>query len=177
MSVSDDPDVIELLRSQHRHIRKLLDQLKSGVEPRSDLFDELVAAIAAHETAEEQIVHPVACKTSVGTKVVESRLREENEIRQSLAELYDLGVDHPDFDAKLATLAYVVVAHMLREENEEFGPLSQECPQDKLRMMAVSVLAVESTAPARRYPYGGQAVLSANLVVGPPWAVFAKRAT
>jgi hypothetical protein len=64
------------------------------------LFEDLVRLLAVHETAEEEAVHPTARrKLDHGEEAVENRLYEEDEAKRALAELYDLGVEHPEFDA------------------------------------------------------------------------------
>jgi hypothetical protein len=68
--------------------------------------------------------------------VVESRLHEEDAAKRALAELYDLGVDHPDFDARLDEFEEAVIRHATREENEEFVRLRETLDSDQLRWMA-----------------------------------------
>jgi hypothetical protein len=84
---------------------------------------------------------------------------------------YDLGVDHPEFDAKLATLAEAVIAHATHEENDEFRYLRQNVPAERLQRMAGALKAAEATAPTRPHPKAGESAM-ANLMAGPPVALF-----
>ena len=102
---------------------------------------------------------------------MEQRTHEEHEAKRELAALYDLGSEHPDFDARLAKLADAVVQHASREEAEEFSSLRQTVPTEQLRRMAGAVRAAEATAPTRPHPHSGESAM-ANLVAGPPMAVF-----
>lgn len=105
--------------------------------------------------------------------MVENRLAEENEAKRDLAELYDLGVDNPEFDAKLSAFARAVLAHAEHEEKEEFALLRQSFSGTQLTHMANTVRGAEATAPTRPHPHAGE-LRAADLVAGPPLAVFAR---
>jgi hypothetical protein len=166
-------DVVDVLFEQHIQIRSLFSQVAAAQGARKrELFEDLVRLLAVHESAEEEVVHPTARRyVRGGDQVVESRLQEEHEAKQALTELYDLGVDHSEFDVKLAALAEAVVAHATHEENDEFGFLRQNLPADQLRRMAGALRAAEATAPTRPHPGTGESA-TANLLAGPPIAVF-----
>ena len=56
-----DDDVVALLMRQHGDIRNLFDEVEAATgEERRDAFRRLVRLLAAHETAEEEVVHPFA---------------------------------------------------------------------------------------------------------------------
>ncbi|WP_063043065.1 hemerythrin domain-containing protein [Nocardia pseudovaccinii] len=172
MTLPSTEDVVDLLTAQHKQIKELFAQLKSGQGNKSELFKELVRLLAVHESAEEEAVHPVAARARFGAdKMVGDRRDEENHAKRALADLYDLGVDHPDFDGKLAEFADAVIDHASREENEEFALLRQQFSVHQLERMAGSVRAAEAVAPTRPHPRTGESAL-ANLLAGPPLAVF-----
>lgn len=173
MTTAPEQDVVDLLHDQHNQMRGLLDRVATaGGGQKQELFEDLVRLLAVHESAEEEIVHPVARRVIAGgEQVVDRRLREEDEAKHALAELHDLGVEHRDFDSKLALLATTVVAHSTNEEHEEFPYLRQSLPPDQLRSMAAAVRAAEATAPTRPHPGVGVSPV-ANLLAGPPMAVF-----
>jgi hemerythrin superfamily protein len=173
MTSLQQKDVVSLLLEQHNEIKNLFTQLATaqGAQKR-DLFQDLVRLLAVHESAEETVVHPAARRAiEDGDQVVESRLREEDEAKHALAELYDLGVDHPDFDRKLAALRGAVIAHATREENDEFLYLRQHLPAERLQRMAGALKAAEKVAPTRPHPKTGESA-TANLLAGPPVAMF-----
>lgn len=166
-------DVVDLLLEQHEQIKSLFSQVVAaqGAQKR-ELFEDLVRLLAVHESAEEEVVHPAARHhINGGDQVVEQRLHEEHEAKQTLADLYDLGVDHPEFDIRLTALAQAVVTHATHEENDEFLYLRQNVPADKLHRMAGAVKAAEATAPTRPHPSAGESA-TANMLAGPPVAVF-----
>jgi hypothetical protein len=173
MTMTRENDVVDLLVDQHNEVRKLFDRLeKAKGSRRRDLFEDLVRLLAVHETAEEEVVHPIARhRIAAGDKVIDKRLAEEREAKRELAELHDLGVDHPTFNSKLAKLRDAVVHHAEREEKEEFADLRTGLDLDRRRRMAAAVKAAEATAPTRPHPRTGESPIT-NLLAGPPLAVF-----
>jgi hemerythrin superfamily protein len=147
-------DVVDLLVDQHRDTKDLFSKVAAAKgERRRALFEDLVRFLAVHESAEEVVVHPAARKRiAAGNEVVERRLREENEAKDALAELYDLGVDHPEFDGKLAALAEMVLAHAGNEEREEFTALRDSVSREELLRMANSLEAAEQVVSNGRMP-------------------------
>jgi hemerythrin superfamily protein len=167
-------DIVDLLEDRHHQIEVLFNKLSSAKdeERRRALFEDLVGALAVHESAEEIVVHPaVRSRTDAGNKVVEDRLREESEAKHALAELYDLGLDHREFDNKLAALSKAVLAHADHEKKHEFPALREALPDEELRQLAESFKAAESIAPTRPHAIASESAI-ANLVTGPPLAVF-----
>jgi hemerythrin superfamily protein len=171
--MTDEQDVVALLLEQHGQIKKLFTQVAAAHgEQKRRLFEDLVRLLAVHESAEEEVVHPIARrKIDDGDNIVRGRLGEENEAKHALADLYDLGVDHPDFDNRLQMLASAVIRHATNEETEEFTRLREVLQPDELRRMAGAVKAAEAIAPTRPHPMAGESAM-ANLLVGPPLAVF-----
>ncbi|RKR86849.1 hemerythrin HHE cation binding domain-containing protein [Micromonospora pisi] len=173
MATAQKQDVIDLLLDQHIQIKTLFSQVSSaqGAQKR-ELFEDLVRLLAVHESAEEIVVHPTARrKIEHGKRVVDARTEEEDQAKRKLAELYELGVDHPSFDSSLAAFAEAVVEHASREESEEFPALRQSLSAEQLRRMAGAVRAAEAAAPTRPHPHSGESRM-ANLAAGPPMAVF-----
>lgn len=128
LTTTEDRDVIDLLLAQHEQIKGLFAGIVvADGERKGDLFNDLVRLLAVHESAEEQVVHPAA-RSSAGDEVVEARLHEESEAKHALSDLYDLGVNHPEFDARLAMLEKAVVEHATHEEQEEFPACARSSP-------------------------------------------------
>ena len=165
-------DVVDLLLAQHARIEELfLTVLRNRGDRRQEAFHELVRLLAVHETAEEEVVHPFARNViEAGEAVVADRLAEEHQAKEQLADLYDLGHDAPDFEQRLIALRDAVLAHATREERYEFVYLRRTVDPDRLRTMAAAVRAAEALAPTRPHP-GVESAL-ANLLLGPPLAVF-----
>lgn len=168
-------DVVDLLIEQHRQIKTKFQEFGNAPttgNERRERFEELVRLLAVHESAEELVVHPAARDVGEDINiVVQRRLVEEKDAKQMLAELYDLGVDSPQFGTKFASLAGAVVTHAEREEDEEFPALRRSVPEERRQRMARMLLAAQKLAPTRPHPHSGESPGS-NLLAGPPLAVF-----
>jgi Hemerythrin HHE cation binding domain len=167
-------DVVGILQTQHQRIKDLFGRLgaASGVEKR-ELFEGLIRLLAVHEAAEEELVHPLA-RRKMGAKqqVVDARLHEEQQVKRSLVELYELGPEHADFNGRLEQLRDAVLAHAEHEERDELPHLRQTVDADNLQRLGSVVLAVErKAAPTRPHP-DVPASAAANLLLGPPLSVF-----
>jgi hemerythrin superfamily protein len=164
-------DIVGLLREQHSRIRDLFDlTLRSTGQARKDAFQDLVRLLAVHETAEEEIVHPVARRSLPGGDgIVEDRLNEERKAKEMLAELDGMDTDDPSFPAKLDKLRIDVLTHARAEERYEFERLGDEFDDSQRRAMAAAVQAAESSAPT--HPHPGTESATKNLLVGPPMAI------
>jgi len=166
-------DVIDLLLAQHNEIKALFAQVKAGRgQQKQQAFNDLVRLLAVHESAEEQVVHPAA-RAEAGDAIVEARLHEEDEAKHMLSQLYDLGVDAPDFDSRFEAFELDVLAHATHEEQQEFPELRRSTDPDKLRRMAGAVRAAEAISPTRPHPAAGESAVG-NMVMGPPVAIFDK---
>ncbi len=175
MTEATEPDVLDLLLAQHVEIEELFAEVMVALGQRKrELFDELVRLLAVHETVEEELIHPrVRVEVPAAERVVAGRLREEQEAKRELAELYELGTGHPHFDRRLTSLARAVVEHAAREEQEEFPLLRAAlAPADRQRM-ASAMRAAQALAPTRPHPSVPPSAV-ANLLVGAPLAVYDK---
>ncbi|GAB3651599.1 hemerythrin domain-containing protein [Glycomyces tarimensis] len=176
MHVEDRPehveDVIELLLGQHQLIRELFVEVQSHTgERRREAFGRLVRLLAVHETAEEEVVHPLARrKIDAGEQIVEERLHEEHEAKEVLARLEDMDFDSVEFDDTLAQLRTSVLEHANREEVYEFRYLRAQYEPDRLQSLAKQVRAAEKMAPT--HPHPGAESAAENLTAGPVLAVF-----
>jgi hypothetical protein len=166
-------DVVDLLLAQHAEIKQLFADLRGayGVRKR-ELFQDLVRLLAVHESAEEELIHPLARREiEAGGAMVERRLGEEQEAKRALADLYEMGVEHPEFDDHLYALGMAVIEHATHEEREEFPYLRRNLADDERQRLAGAVRAAQALAPTRPHPATPPSA-TANLLLGPPLAVF-----
>jgi hemerythrin HHE cation binding domain-containing protein len=164
-------DVVDLLLTQHARIEEqfLLVIGATGAAKR-DAFDDLVRLLAVHETAEEEVVHPVSRGlVDGGDALIDDRLDEERQAKEMLNQLLEAGVHDKGFDTGLLLLRNAVLTHARYEERYEFSPLRAKVPAERLRAMATAVRAAEAVAPTR--PHAGAESAKANLALGPPMAV------
>ncbi|WFE26057.1 hemerythrin domain-containing protein [Solwaraspora sp. WMMD791] len=165
-------DVVDLLLAQHARIEQLFLLVIGGTgDTRRDAFDELVELLAAHETAEEEIIHPLArtLPGGGGDAMVDDRLDEERQAKETLQTLIADGVDATGFGTGIILLRDAVLAHARYEERYEFPRLRQHVPAHRLRTLAGAVRAAQAAAPTRPHP--GAQTAKGNLAAGPALAV------
>jgi hemerythrin superfamily protein len=160
-------DVVGFLKQQHEQIKSLFAQvLASSGSEREEAFVDLRRLLAVHETAEEEIVHPRAKhEIANGDAVVDARLKEEHEAKETLAELEKLDVDSPEFETKLRSLQADVIEHAEAEEHQEFDKLGAALDDEQLGRMRKAVELAEKMAPTR--PHAGVESAGANMLAGP----------
>lgn len=164
-------DVVDLLVHQHSQIRDLFDRVENtlGAE-RRDAFDRLRRLLAVHETAEEEIVHPLAQRSLPGgEEIVADRLEEEREAKEKLARLESMDHDSPRFLTELDELRIAVLTHARAEERYEFHRLRAELDDAQLKGLAAAVRVAEAIAPT--HPHAGVETATENILVGPAAAI------
>ncbi|HEX5534225.1 MAG TPA: hemerythrin domain-containing protein [Actinomycetales bacterium] len=145
-------DVIRILLEQHARVQTLFSQLKMATgESRQDLFDELRALLAVHETAEEMVLRPVTKKVA-GESVADARNQEEEQANEVLAELEDLDVASPEFATKLAAFEQSVLSHAEAEEQQEFPAVLAECDAEERQKLGKRLERTEKIAPTHPHP-------------------------
>ncbi|TMU90973.1 hemerythrin domain-containing protein [Streptomyces sp. DASNCL29] len=162
-----EDDVVALLTRQHGDIRNLFDEVERTTgDERRDAFRRLVRLMAVHETAEEEVVHPVARRAFDGGEgVVADRLREEKQAKEKLSRLDGMDPDSAGFLPLLMELRTEVMAHARAEERYEFVQLRRRTDPGQLAAMAKAVRAAEAMAPTRPHP--GVETAAKNIALGP----------
>jgi hemerythrin superfamily protein len=163
-----DHDAVPLLVEQHRQIadlfRRTLDA--TGVE-RQRLFVRLRRLIAAHETAEEVLVHPrLRWVEQSGDLQAKTRTEEETDVKDQLVALEKLDVESAEFGEGLTRLQAVALAHNSAEETEEFPLLSASLDETQQKRLRRRIVIVEKLAPTRPHPglvLGGENVLAGGM--------------
>jgi hemerythrin superfamily protein len=159
-------DVIEEVLEDHEEIKALFARVESASGgQRLDAFNDLVRKLATHETAEQEIVHPLALQAD-GKGVRDERVSEEKEAEIVLDELLKMGPDDRMFTSKFEALKRDVLAHAEREEAEEHPKIRATIAADRLRALAPAFRAAEATAPTRPHPRGPVSA-TGNMIVGP----------
>ena len=165
--IGDTTDVVGFLKAQHEQIKAMLIQVETAtVDDRETAFVQLRRLLAVHETAEEEIVHPRARRElEGGERIVDARLAEEHEGKETLAALEKLDVNSNEFAEKFAAFKFAVLSHAEAEERDEFGKLAGVLEDEQLERMRNAVRIAEHLAPTRPHP-GVESPL-ANALVGP----------
>jgi hypothetical protein len=126
-------DLVRILLEQHAAVKDMFADVEaaSGAR-RASLFEQLIAMLKAHETAEEAVVRPVAAQT-VGEDEAAERNAEEAEADAAVAALLELDVDSAEFAEQFAAFKEAVDAHAEAEETEEFSALQSGLDAAKLQ--------------------------------------------
>jgi hemerythrin superfamily protein len=157
-------DLIAAVLSDHADIKSLMNDVSVARNDRDAHFCRLVEKLAVHETAEEEILHPMARSVS-SSSLVEQRLSEESNGKAALAELERIGVDSPQFDAKFRRVRDEVLAHAQREEDEELPALEREVDSDRLGRAASIFRAAQRVAPTHAHAHSPESA-TGNVLVG-----------
>ena len=165
MSSTAQDDVIDLLVAQHEAIRSMLRQLQEEAVDAGAMV-ALRRLLSAHETVEEEVVHPRFRRIAEGgPDAAEWRMQEETILKQLQSELEAGGRESPDFGARLVELADGLARHFAAEETEEFSALRRHLAPEQLARMATEARIAMSVAPTRPHP--GLDTALANIVATP----------
>lgn len=161
-------DVIAAVLQDHAEIKQLFDAVERAVgsEHREAAFRELTRKLVVHETAEQEVVHPLTSGAAGGEAVVSDRLEEEKTAEQLLNRLEKMGVDDPEFDSAFRSLRAEVLAHAEHEEAHELPLIDRDIDRDRLVRLTRVFRAAESTAPTHPHPRSPTSP-AGNAIVGP----------
>lgn len=159
-------DVVDLLLAQHERVKSLFTTLRNlRGQTAEEPFNELRRMLAVHETAEEEVVYP-ALRAAGADDIVQARLAEEAQAKDTLADLEKMGTSAPEFSGALAAFEKDVLAHAAAEEQEIFPRLRREFDADQRRQMTQAVRAAEAFAPTHAHK-NAPVSATGNLIVGP----------
>jgi hypothetical protein len=137
-------DLVAAVQQVHEQIKSLLNDVLRGGPGKRDAFATLAATAAAHETAEQTVVHPLTRQAEGGEAIAAERVSEEHEGKQALERLKRLGVDDPQFDALFGTFRAAVLQHATNEEMKEHPILERTLSAEASRKAADEFRAAQS---------------------------------
>lgn len=169
--LAQETDVVAFLIGQHMMIRDLFTEVAfSTGEARAEAFERLVQLLAAHETAEQQIIRPMTrARVDGGEAIADEHIAEEAQAKEMLAELEQLGPDASEFLDLLQQLREAVLLHALHEEAHEFRYLKQKM-DGGTTVTTGMIKAAEAIAPTHPHPSINSA--AANNLAGPMVSMF-----
>lgn len=170
--MAETPNLLERVRADHLEIKTLMTDVGVASEgtPRQEAFERLVRKVAVHETAEEEIVHPLTRRAPAGNAIAEQRLQEEAKGKAALAALEKMGTFDPRFDAEFQSFRREVLDHAEHEEMVEHPVIQQKIAPERLQQLGSAFAAAETVAPTHPHPHGPESAV-ANIVVGPLVAI------
>jgi hemerythrin superfamily protein len=125
---ADMPDVVDLIKAQHRQIEKLLEQAQEAEpEQMAELVRQVGALLLPHSQAEESFVYPaIRDHARDEQSEVKDGVAEHHHIEDLLRELLDEAPDTPGYDGKLAAMAGELQHHVEEEEQDLLPVLSSK---------------------------------------------------
>ena len=115
-------NALDLLKHQHRETEELFEKLENApMEQKQACFNALADALAVHTAIEEKHFYPAAATGPEVNELLRAAAEEHLGIKRFIADLLELDVDHPTFEAKVGVLEEQV-EHHVREEEEELFP-------------------------------------------------------
>jgi hemerythrin superfamily protein len=153
--MGDPHDVIDVLIDDHRLLDDLLERLDREERPDEMrvLFLRIAHELAAHETAENQVVFPAAqaALPSPGHALLDLAA-EHTEANLLLAEMLQLDPAGLGFVKRASALVFELRAHFRAEEEFLFPQLRSALGPLELSRLADDVRAIKRTAPV--FPAG-----------------------
>lgn len=150
-----EPDVVDILASDHREFLDLLGQIEGTSDPerRRDLADTVIAEVMRHAVAEEMFVYPAIEKhLPDGKQEVEDDKAEHEEIVQLMKRLESADAAEPTFLEIVRELQGNLSHHIAEEEADQFPRLRAHIPHDELVTMGTKVESAKKLAPTRPHP-------------------------
>ncbi|TDU83954.1 hemerythrin HHE cation binding domain-containing protein [Kribbella voronezhensis] len=162
-----DPDVIDVLTTDHREAEELVAQITTtaDAEQRRDLTDQLIAELVRHSVAEEMFVYP-AMRDHLpnGDQAVEHDTQEHKELETLMKQLEGADTGSAEFDDALGNLRRVLLDHVRDEETDQFPQLRAHIPAAKLIDLKEKVELAKKVAPTRPHPSAPNSELFHKLV-------------
>ncbi|MCA2218883.1 hypothetical protein [Jidongwangia harbinensis] len=142
------PDIVDVLRHEHEHIRQLYtDVQRAGHDRKKHLLADLRQAVHLYQLGKLAVVHPAARNSGPDGDMIALACEAEGEdLERSLSELSRLGVQHPHFDARFAALSGDLLDHAAHQERDELPLLRRYVPMQRLHMMASAIQDVRIMA-------------------------------
>jgi hemerythrin superfamily protein len=130
-------DAIDMLESQHRAVEDLFDKVAKAraADAKSALFREIADNLAIHAAIEEHHFYP-AVKERRTQDILLGSLEAHLGVKRILADMLDVSVTDPIFDAKLKTLKEQVLHHVGEEEETLFPKIRTMFSSDELQDIA-----------------------------------------
>ena len=151
MKKNEMSDATELLQQDHETVKELFADFETASknddnDEKAAIVEEILAALEAHATVEEEIFYPAVKKArSENTKdEVREAYEEHQQIKNLLAALSELNPDDESYDAKLKVLRDDVEHHVTEEEGEMFPDARKFLGKEKLQALGEKIAAMKA---------------------------------
>src|SRR3989440_818546 len=145
-------DAINLLKTDHRQVDKLFEQLENGDGNRERLFTELATELTVHAEIEEQLFYPAVKDAEPTRDLVLESYEEHKQMKLVLSDLARADKKTPEWKAGLKVLMEDVQHHVGEEEKELFPKVSNLLSKPQLEELGtrMEALKVQQLASVKR---------------------------
>jgi hemerythrin superfamily protein len=120
----DSSDAIDLLKADHKRVKKLFEQFDSAKDDDRTGLEELVAEICleltVHTQIEEEIFYPAVRLEIDDDALMDEALVEHSGAKELIAQLNGMSADDEFFDARVKVLSELIDHHVEEEEDDMF---------------------------------------------------------
>jgi iron-sulfur cluster repair protein YtfE (RIC family) len=132
------PNVIELLKQNHREVEQLFTGFESGQQ--SSTADKICAELEVHTAAEERFVYPSLREgVSGGDQLADEAEREHAEAKQLIGRVKQTS-DPERLGEVVAELKRAIEHHVQEEEGNVFPKMESDLPSTELDVIGANVL-------------------------------------
>ncbi|WP_194918087.1 hemerythrin domain-containing protein [Catenulispora rubra] len=153
MSTTEDtPDVIAVLRDDHRHVEELFQKVQDHArfrDRRKELVDQVTIELVRHMVAEEEYVHPIVRDAADGRGTVDRAVAANAAAEALMKQLEPLAPTDEVFDRVFIKLMAATHCHVADDEAQLFPRLAAACLPTELRELGEKVYADKSIRPTR----------------------------
>jgi hypothetical protein len=124
--MTDQPDAIALLKSDHRAVEELFEQFEkaSGGGRKQKLAERICLELSVHATIEEEIFYP-ACEGKVEEDLLKESYVEHDGAKVLIADILNGNPSDDYYDSKVKVLSEEIEHHVQEEEKRMEGLFAQ----------------------------------------------------
>jgi hemerythrin superfamily protein len=149
------PDIVEVIKAQHRQVDALLDQAAQEGADTASLLQQAARLLIPHSEAEEDFVYPaIRQKASEAGEEVQDGVAEHHQIEEMLQNLLRGKPGEPGYDGTLAAITGELRHHVQEEEEELLPLLAQHSSAEERDEMGRRFLAATSPSTGTPEPSG-----------------------
>ncbi len=159
MATTRTPNVITLLKKDHRKVKELFEQFEGlgdrAFKAKKKIADQICEELTIHATVEEEIFYPAleALRSKETSKMNAEAHQEHALVKLLVSEIKAMEAGDVIFDAKVKVLKDLVTHHVKEEENEIFPECKDEMSEEQLQSLG------EQTAARKEELMSGEAMM------------------
>jgi hemerythrin superfamily protein len=141
------PDILEIIKDQHRQVDELLKQAEEDGSDKAALLREVARMLLPHSAAEEDFVYPtIRAKAKEAGEEVQDGVEEHHQIEEMLQNLLKGDPGDPGWDGTLAAITGELRHHVQEEEDELLPILGERLSDDERAEMGLRFAEATSGA-------------------------------